>query len=184
MRDFLRAAVLAVGIACLACSALAGEPMKAKGTKAKAKAIAQKLDPWGRPEGSIVDQTARYYVWYDATGWHIRSTAKGTRTFHGAVRVKDARIKSCVPVGLSDGKQKGQPDAWRVNDKRSELTFRFKTSTKSDGFDIAVEGEGTIEFELSIDGEQKPQAIFVGQKTRHPAKSPFSQPAAPPKAGQ
>jgi hypothetical protein len=182
MRYFWCAMLLAAGIACLACNAAAQGPApKAKGIKAKAKA--QKIDPWNRPEGTIVDQTARYYVWYDAKGWHIRCTAKGLRTFHGAVRVKDARIKSCVPVGLSDGKQKGKPDAWRVNDKRSELTFRFRTANKSDGFDIGVEGDGTIEFELSIDDQQKPQAIFVGAKKRHPQKSPFSQPATPTKAG-
>jgi hypothetical protein len=89
-----------------------------------------------------------------------------------------------VPVGLKDGKQKGQPDAWRVNDKRSELTFRFKTSNKSDGFDIGLEGDGTIEFELAIDGEQKPQTIFVGESKRHPAKTPFTQPATPAKTGK
>ncbi len=123
-------------------------------------------------------------MWYDASGWHIRTTAKGLRTFHGTVKVKDARIKSCVPVGLSDGKQKGKPDVWRVNEKRSELTYRFRTSARSDGFDIVLEGDGQIEFELAIDGEQKPQAIFVGQKKRRPEKSPFSQPATPAKTGK
>lgn len=181
MRCFLRAMLLTAGIASLVCCAAAQGPApRSKGTSAKAKV--QKLNPWNRPEGSIVDQTARYYVWYDASGWHIRCTAKGLRTFHGAVRLKNARIKSCLPVGLSDGKQKGKPDAWRVNDKRSELTFRFRTANKSDGFDIGVDGDGTIEFELSIDDQQKPQAIFVGQKKRHPQKSPFSQPVTPPKA--
>jgi len=183
MRDFLHAVPVAVIALCLACGAIAQQPA-AKAKAKKAKAQVEKIDPWGRPEGSIVDQAARYYVWYDDSGWHVRSTAKGQRTFHGTISVKDARIKSCVPIGLKDGKQKGQPDAWRVNEKRTQLTFRFKTSTKSDGFDIDVEGDGTIEFELAIDNEQKPQAIFVGENKRHPAKSPFSQPAAPAKSGQ
>ena len=185
MRSSMRAILLAAGVICLACCAHGqGPAAKAKGAKPKAKVKAQALDPWNRPEGSIVDQTARYYVWYDASGWHLRSTAKGLRTFSGAVRVKGARIKSAVPVGLSDGKQKGKPDAWRVNEKRSELTFRFRTAAKSDGFDIDVEGEGTIEFELAIDGEQKPQAIFVGAKKRHPQSAPFVLPATPTKSEQ
>src|SRR5687767_12196811 len=79
----------------------AQQPTKSKTAKsARPKSAPKKLDPWNRPEGSIVDQTARYYVWYDTKGWHIRCTAKGLRTFHGTVRVKDARIKSCLPVGL------------------------------------------------------------------------------------
>jgi hypothetical protein len=183
MHDLVRVILLIVMGAGLVGSAAAQQPSaKSKGARPKAKA--QELDPWNRPEGSIVDQTARYYVWYDASGWHIRSTAKGLRTFHGIVRAKNAQIKSCVPVGLSDGKQKGKPDAWRVNDKRSELTYRFRTAAKSDGFDIKVEGDGTVEFELEIDGEQKPQTIFVGEKKRHPEKSPFSLPAKPAKSGQ
>jgi hypothetical protein len=180
MHVFLRVLLLiALGAGVVGFAAAQQPPAKAK---AKPKAKAQKLDPWNRPEGTIVDQTARYYVWYDATGWHIRCTAKGLRTFQGTVRAKGTQIKSCVPVGLSDGKQKGKPDVWRVNDKRSELTFRFRTAAKSDGFDIKVEGDGSVEFELTIDGEQKPQTIFVGEKKRHPAESPFSQPAKPPKA--
>lgn len=157
----------------------AQQPTKSKIKSAKPKAAAKKLDPWNRPEGSIVDQTARYYVWYDTKGWHIRCTAKGLRTFHGTVRVKDARIKSCLPVGLKDGRQKGQPDAWRVNDKRSELTFRFRTAAKSDGFDINIEGDGQVEFDLGIDEQKKPQAVFVGRGKGHPAKAPFSLPVTP-----
>ena len=172
---FLAAAWLLISFAISA----AQQP-KSKATKtARPKSAAKKLDPWDRPEGSIVDQTARYYVWYDSQGWHIRSTAKGLRTFHGTVRVKDARIKSCVPVGLKDGRQKGMPDAWRVNDKRSELTFRFRTAAKSDGFDINVEGDGQIEFDLAIDEQKKPQAIFVGGGKGHPDNVPFSLPATP-----
>ena len=185
MRELVCAVLLAACAMSLSPIADAQQPAaKAKGAKPKAKVKAQALDPWNRPEGSIVDQTARYYVWYDGDGWHLRSTAKGLRTFSGTVRVKEAKIKSCVPVGLSDGKQKGKPDAWRVNEKRSELTYRFRTAAKSDGFDIAVEGEGTIEFELAIDGEQKPQAIFVGEKKRHPQASPFVLAAKPAKSGQ
>jgi hypothetical protein len=190
MRGLVRAvrltALLTAGVACLVYSAAAqpAAKSKAKAQGAKPKAKVQQLDPWNRPEGPIVDQTARFYVWYDSSGWHIRSTAKGLRTFHGTVRVKDAQIKSCVPVGLSDGKQKGKPDAWRVNDQRSELTFRFRTAAKSDGFDIGVEGDGTIEFELAIDGEQRAQAIFVGEKKRHPQSAPFVLPAKPAKSGQ
>ena len=160
----------------------ADEPAaKEKGAKGKAKALARELNPFDRPEGSIVDQTARYYVWYDTKGWHLRTTAKGTRTFHGTIKVEGGRIKSCVSVGLDDGKQKGTPDAWKVNKDRNELRFQFKTSTRSDGFDLAVEGVGQIEFDLGIDMQKNAKAIFVGRELGHPDKDPFRLPVTPEK---
>jgi hypothetical protein len=160
--------------------AAAQEAAKKKGGKGKAGP--RTLDPFDRPEGSIVDQTARYYVWFDDKGWHIRTTAKGARDFEGAIKVKDAKIKSCVSIGLKEGKQKGRPDLWKVNGSRSELTFQFRTGTKSDGFDLVVEGEeGQIEFDLSIGGKKNPKAVFVGRGLQHPAENPFSLPAAPKK---
>jgi hypothetical protein len=163
---------------------LAGQEGAAKGKKAaKAKAEPTVLDPFGRPEGSIVDQTARYYVWYDGDSWNLRTTAKVGRNFHGTIRMKDAKIKSCRSVGLKNDKQKkAATDAWRVNDARSELTFQFKTGQLSDGFDMVVEGDGgQIEFELLIDNQKNPRAIFVGRGEQHPDKNPFSLPATPQK---
>jgi hypothetical protein len=152
----------------------------AKGPKAKSKP-AKTLDPWGRPEGSIVDQLARYYVWYDREGWHLRTTAKVGRSFQGVIRVKDAKIKSCVSIGLkNDGKK--STDAWKVNEARTELKFAFKTGKLSDGFDLAIEGdEGQVEFELLIDNQKKPKAVFIGEGLQHPADSLFSLPAVPQK---
>ncbi len=31
------------------------------------------IDPWYRPEGSIVDKSRRYYLWYEGNVWHLRS---------------------------------------------------------------------------------------------------------------
>jgi hypothetical protein len=150
----------------------------AKAKKApKAKAEPVVLDPYGRPEGSIVDQTARYYVWHDGQGWHIRTTAKGGRNFHGAVRIHNATIKTYKSVGLKE-KQKKQ-DSWRVNDTRNELTFQFLTGNLSDGLDFVLEGDGEVEFELKIGDQKNPQAVFVGRGLQHPDTNPFRLPAAP-----
>jgi hypothetical protein len=151
-----------------------------KGVKAKAKAEAAELDPFGRPEGSIVDQTARYYIWYDSQRWHLRTTAKVGRNFNGTIRVKDARIKSCLSVGLKNDRQKKTAsDAWQVNAARTELKYEFRTGQLSDGFDFVVEGDGEIEFELLIDTQKNPRAIFVGREGQHPSKNPFSLPVEP-----
>jgi hypothetical protein len=164
-------------------------PSGSQETKAKkapkARAESAPLDPFGRPEGSIVDQTARYYLWYDREdeSWHLRTTAKVGRNFHGTIRVKEAKIKSVLPVGLKNDRQKkGSQDAWRFNDARTELTFQFKTSQLSDGFALKLDGEeGQIEFDLQIDNQKNPRAIFVGKGEQHPDKNPFSLPVVPKK---
>lgn len=176
--------LLIVGLALPLGDASAQRPNKTSSRPVvQKKAPPRTLDPWDRPTGSIVDQTARYYVWYDKQGWHVRATAKGLRDFQGTLKVKDAKIRSCVPVGLKDGKQKGNPDAWRVNDARSELKFQFKTSNRSDGFDLVIEGDdGQIEFDLGIDSQKNAKAVFVGSGKRHPAQVPFTLPAMPMRA--
>jgi hypothetical protein len=166
---------LLVGL--IACCLSAQTSPKAK--KPKAKAEPADLNPFGRPEGSIVDQSARYYVWYDDEQWHLRTTSKAGRNFNGTIRLKDARIKSWLPVGLKKDRQK-QGDAFRVNDERNELKFKFITAQLSDGFDLTVDGEeGQIEFELLIDTQKNPRAIFVGRALGHPNSNPFTLPAMP-----
>jgi hypothetical protein len=154
---------------------------KPAGSKA-AKKSTEPVDPSGRPEGALAAKlgakSARYYVWQDKQGWHIRTTANGTRRFHGTVRVKDGTIASCIPVGLKD-RQKTQ-DAWRVEPKRKELAFDFKTSAAADGLDIQIEGaDAELEFDLLIDNEKKPRAVFLGKGQQHPGELPFRFKAAP-----
>jgi hypothetical protein len=147
-----------------------------------AKKSAEPVDPSGRPEGALAAKlgakSARYYVWRDKQGWHIRTTANGTRRFHGTVRVKDGTIASCIPVGLKD-RQKTQ-DAWRVEPKRKELAFDFKTSSAADGLDIQIDGaDAELEFDLLIENEKKPRAVFLGKAQQHPSEVPFRFKAAP-----
>ena len=143
----------------------------------------KELDPTRRPPGSLAAKqgakSARYYIWHDQQGWHLRTTANGTRRFHGTVRVKNGTIASCVPVGLKGDGKKAQ-DAWRVEPKRKELTFDFKTSTASDGLDIRIDGnDAELEFDLSIDDQKRPRAVFLGREQQHPSELPFRFKAIP-----
>ena len=179
-----REAAVVLLIALLALASSDGQETKAKkAPKAKAEPVV--LDPIGKTEDKIYDQTARYYIWYDPENeaWNLRTTAKVGRNFHGTIRVKQATIKSVLPVGLKNDRQKkGSQDAWRFNDARSELTFQFKTSQLSDGFGLKLDGEeGQIEFDLQIDNQRNPRAVFVGKGEQHPDKNPFSLPVVPKK---
>jgi hypothetical protein len=150
---------------------------------AKNKKQSEPLDPSGRPEGPLAAKLgvkgARYYVWYDKQGWHLRTTAGGTRRFHGTMRVTDGTIASCISVGLKGDGKKSQ-DAWRVEPKRKELAFDFRTSTHSDGLDIRIDGDDAeLEFNLLIDGQPKPRAVFLGKKQHNPIAMPLKLKAVP-----
>lgn len=173
-RIFLVGVILYGG---LATNEVWGQAAKAKKTAKAKKAELETVNAYGRPDGSIVDQTARYYVWYDGDAWHLRTTAKGLRHFNGTIRVTEAKIKSCVPVGLKrDRQKKTMTDGWRISDDRSELKFSFRTATLSDGLDIVVDGDGQIEFELLIDTQKNPRAVFLGKAGDHPSQNPFRLP--------
>jgi hypothetical protein len=163
-----------------------GQEAKAKKSKIKAKsAEVETVDAFGRPEGSIVDQTARYYVWYDGEKWHLRTTAKQARNFNGTIRITDGAIKSSLPVGLKkDRQKKSTSDAWRISDDRRELRFAFRTATLSDGLEIVVEGDGQIEFDLLIDTQRNPRAVFLGKKGEHPSQNPFRLPIQVARTGK
>jgi hypothetical protein len=161
----------------------AAQKKSADGKAAKSKKQTEPLDPTGRPDGPLAAKlgvkSARYFVWYDKQGWHLRTTASGTRRFHGTMRVTDGTIASCISVGLKGDGKKSQ-DAWRVDPKRVELAFDFRTSTHSDGLDIRIDGDdANLEFDLLIDGQPKPRAVFLGKKQQNPPELPLKLKAVP-----
>ena len=143
----MRSTLWIVVIGSLVGLGLADEQPKVKKAAPKPKAV--DIDPWHRPEGSIVNQSARFYVWYDKQGWHVRSTAKVGRAFAGVIRFKDAKVKSCVPIGLRDGKQRGAADTVKFNDERNNVKFSFRTGQLSDGIDLVVDGEDALAHEAT-----------------------------------
>ena len=161
-------------VAVVALVVTAAEPA---GPTAGAKAP---LDPRGRPDEKLVDQPQRYYVWHDVEGWHLRSAAKGTVKFEGAIRAVGGTFRKCRPIGLD---LKGRlPDSWALDGGRTELKFLMHTSTSFDGFDFDLDRDATaVEFDLSIGGDRRPRRIFVGRDGRHPADATFRLPADPNK---
>ncbi len=162
---------------------IAAQKKPADGKSAKSKKQSGPLDPTGRPEGPLAAKlgvkSARYFVWYDKQGWHLHTTAGGTRRFHGTMKVTDGTIASCISVGLKGDGKKSQ-DAWRVEPQRKALEFDFRTSTASDGLDIRIDGDDAeLEFNLLIDGQPKPRAVFLGKKQQNPPELPLKLKAVP-----
>ena len=131
-----------------------GPKAKGKGNRPKAvnKAKAdQDIDPNGQPTTPLSAKfgaTARYSIWYDSRGWHVRTTSPQARRFHGTIHVKDGTVASTISVGVERGKKKKE-DAWKVGPARKQLTFDMKTAQLADGFDFRIDGDmAELEFDL------------------------------------
>ena len=173
MRVLLAAA--AVSLAGSFPSAIADQPAAAEKRK--------DLDPRGRREGSPTDKPARYYVWHDRDGWHVRSCSRLINQFQGTIRISGGTIRKCRPIGLDlRGKR---PDRWALSKDRREITFHTFTSTAFDGFDFSVDTpEATVEFELLINEKKMPRRIFIGRNGAHPTDVKFSFPGEPEADGE
>ena len=136
------------------------------------------LDPRGRMEGSPTDKPARYYVWHDEEGWHLRSCSRLVNQFQGTVRVSGGALRKCRPIGL-DPKGRGA-DQWALSKERRELKFAMATAQSFDGFDFSVDDpKATLEFELLINDKEMPARIFIGRDGQHPKSAKFALPADP-----
>lgn len=143
------------------------------------RAFSEDLNPRGKPEQDLVKvKDARYFVWQDSEGWHLRTASKATVKFIGSVSLTRGTFGRLRTVGLE--KRGRYPDLWEVSPERDRIAFDIFTGGSFDGFDFDVRGKGaTIEYELKISKESKamPKRIFIGRDNVHPAEAKFSFPA-------
>jgi len=141
-------------------------------------ANAEGISPDGRPNNYGIGEPARYYVWHDNQGWHVRSTAPKGRLigFRGAVRLHNAKFLAVRQIGFDK-----RSDFGGVNEARTEARFKFLTANKFDGFDFNVEGsdDAKIEFELFVNGRKHADRIFIGGKAENPKAFQFAVVADP-----
>ena len=143
-------------------------------------------DIQGKPEQDLVKvKNARYFVWHDSHGWHLRSAARALTQFSGSIRIEGASFGKLRAIGL-EAKGKN-PDRWAVNADRTEIRFEIHTVRSFDGFDFDLSGgkqAARVVFDLSQgrDGRRMPKRIFLGRDGKHPQKSQFESPAHPDKA--
>lgn len=147
---------------------------------------ADPANPGGRPKYKN-GQPARYVVWHDADGWHLRTTTNKDTKFDGAVEIVGGKFVNLQPAtveGKAGAKKKANPksaDYGTWNPEHTVFQFNFSTRDEgSDGFDMKVSDTATaIKFVLKVNGKEVPEAIFIGSKNEHPKGSSFSLPAFP-----
>lgn len=144
-------------------------------------ATAQKQGGWpipewiayeGRPDGTLVGLSSRYYVFADQRGWNVVTvTDRGQKKFRGRIEVDKGQIKAVVPYG-----REKVADLIRGDSSRKFFDFEFATSTKADGFYFKVSPDVEhIKFSLlHPNGSYDKDIVFVGSERQNPLRSPFS----------
>ena len=129
---------------------------------------------------NLTQKAPRYYVWYDSTGWHLRTTSeKGTYgRFDGTISVTGGTIGKLRPIGLeSSGTYK---DTWKLSEDRTEIEFQLVSSSTFDGFDFSVTGaDAQVQYSLNISKKGYPNRIFIGKEGAHPREVKFQFPGTP-----
>jgi hypothetical protein len=129
------------------------------------------IDPRGRPEGQLVEQTARFYIFQTGDRWHVITASRNPKgmVFRGVISVDQGQIKAAVPVGNE------RRDSAQFSPSQQTIMFRFKTGLKADGFYFMVSRETTrIYFNLDApQAKRMPQHIFIGEQKVNPAANPF-----------
>lgn len=145
------------------------------------------VDATGVPDALSKGDGVHYFLWYDAEGWHLRTDSGGkAHVYTGLITVDGGKFSSVsdfenLEARPSKKKKKNRdPDLGKVNSAKDEITFRFTTSKKHDGFDFQVdENAKSIRFKLMIDGKAVPERVILGAASSPAPSEVFSLPARP-----
>jgi hypothetical protein len=141
----------------------------------------------GRPKTS--PRGPHYLVWYDNQGeWHVRTDAQNkAQKFTGTIEVEGGRFtkvtdfESLEPKGAGGkGKKKKNLNRDIGRATETQITFRFETSDKGDGFGFRVSDKATkVRFKLLIDGDLRPQQVAIGSDSQPAPGNTFTLDAHP-----
>jgi hypothetical protein len=141
------------------------------------------VSPIGVPKnlGSKGSST-RYFLWYDAGGWHLRSDSNDkAHVFTGLIDVVGGKVTSISNFDtLEAGGKKKKADLGILSPDKKQISFKFTTSTARDGFDFRVNEAATaIRFKLMIEGDVKPGHVLIGAASQPAPQKTFALPAHP-----
>ena len=157
-------------------------------------------DPNGQLKGYKAGEQARYVIWYDGTNWnvHMTSPKNDVHAFNATIEAVDGKFTTAqivkvdnAPVAKKVGKMLIPPPMYTqtelipIKSGKTGNGFKFVRTTGQGGevgIQFAANADTTlIKFSLQIDGKDHHDAIFIGAKGAHPAKTSFTLPANPPK---
>ena len=109
-----------------------------------------------------------YFIWYDASGWHIRWSGDGAlHDFTGTITTPGF-ISSFTAVDFEF-----PGDTWSMPNP-STLTFTATEDIGEDGFDITIVASNEITFDIYLDGVHIKEKVFIGEKSANPVDIPFT----------
>jgi hypothetical protein len=152
------------------------------------------INPVGKPKYYKPGQTARYAVWQDEDGWHLRvTTEKKACHFKGVVRCRGGSFKNLKSVDIEEARldigrklRKKSVDHFSLEDDK-KLVFDFETAHEEDGVDWKVSQKAEhVEFDIELAQGSKATTtkhnalkVYIGEKGANPKTVPFSLPAHP-----
>ena len=148
------------------------EKGKNKGKKREPKEI-EDIDPVGRFEGGIIDQTTSFFLWVEDGEWRLRTGSTNKKAnFTGTIKVKNGTFASWHGAGIES--RKNNNDVFRINNDRTELSLSFVTGKRADGVNFKINGDDAIlEFSLNADGKTGPRIVKIGKDKAIPSGMPF-----------
>jgi len=129
----------------------------------------------GRPDRFVAGARGRTYVWHDADGWHLRSTAATPGPHHYTGTITPSPGASLVDIRAV---RLDPQDRFVV--EQDGLHYSFTTHEGADGVDFRVNGchrsaAESLTFALRKDDHgDDPQLIDLGDKGKHPDTDPFT----------
>jgi hypothetical protein len=141
-----------------------------------------KVSPVGVPTDLAKGNTIRYFVWHDAAGWHLRTDSNDkAHDFTGVIDVVGGKFTAVTDFeNLESGRKKGRSDTGILNKAKTQVTFKFTTSKRRDGFDFQVDEDAKqIRFKLMIDGKPTPKRVLLGAASSPAPADIFLLPAKP-----
>jgi len=120
------------------------------------------------PGAPAVSQGANgsYFIWHDAAGWHLRTTAGDRRhRFHG-------RVLPALGGEIVEARPIQSEPRDRFSHSLGGIAFDFSTYGGIDGFDWRT-SSGCSRFELLVDGRPRPARVKLGGRMRNPRRVPF-----------
>ena len=131
-------------------------------------ALGQMQNPQGRPAFKSGEGLA-YLIWRDNNNvWHLRwTTEEKRRNFTGTLWAIGGAFVNAKGVGLEKKED-------RISISPGLIKFNAWAAGGQDGIDFHL-GPRTkrVRFELFIDGESRPDRVFIGKDGDHPPGNPF-----------